>query len=233
MAIDAEGWARDSQGLIEASAHFASFNAKVDALMLRYATTVFSLSLLLILIAGAPAILGEDQLKSGPQPGEFIPGPFHFLNVNGAHASSPHCLVCEFGLKPVVAVFVREVPTDLDKSKALFDLLTKLDDAVAAHQKAELCAFAVFLSKEYTDEATRKPLVKRLEDVATKFKQLVVSVGGAEGPDKYNLSNAAEVTVLLYSRSKVVANFAYGKDKLTDKDAETVLAAVEKMVPKK
>jgi hypothetical protein len=199
--------------------------------MLRFATTLFSL--LLLLIAGANAIMGEDQLKSCPQPGEFIPGPFHFLNINGAHAGSPHCLVCEFGLKPVVAVFVREPPTDPDKSKSLLDLLTKLDDAVAAHQKAELCAFAVFLSKEYTDEATRKTLVKQLEDVATKFKQLVISVGGPDGPEKYNLSAAADVTVLLYSRSKVVANFAFGKDKLTDKDVEAVLAAVEKMVPKK
>ena len=198
---------------------------------LRFATAVFSL----LLLAGASltAMMAEDQMKSGPQPGEYVPGPFHFLNVNGAFASSPHCLVCEFGLKPVAAVFVREVPMDVEKSKSLLDLLTKLDDAVATNQKAELCAFPVFLSKEYADEATRKTAVKRLEDLSTKFKNLVVSVGGPDGPEKYNLNTAAEVTVLLYSRSKVIANFAYGKDKLTDKDVETILEAVKKMVDKK
>src|ERR1700730_1270701 len=125
--------------------------------MLRPATTLVA-----FLLLGAASLQGE-KLKSGPQPGEYVPAPFHFLNVNGSHAGSPHCLVCDYGLKPVVAVFAREVPTDEDKSKALLGLLAKLDEVIGQKQKAELCGFAVFLSKDYSDETTRKSLVKRLE----------------------------------------------------------------------
>jgi hypothetical protein len=180
--------------------------------------------------ACATAFQAEGKLKSGPQVDEFLPGPFHFLNVNGAYAGSPHCLVCEYGLKPVVAVFAREVPAADSK---LMTLLTKLDEAVTQHQKAELQSFAAFLSKDYDEEASRKALVSKLQDQAGKLKNVVVAVGGADGPENYNLSKDADVTVLLYHKHKVVANLAFAKDKLTDKDVTTILAAVDKMVAKK
>jgi hypothetical protein len=37
--------------------------------------------------------LGDDALKSGPQPGKNIPGPFHPTNITGAQAGKKHCLV--------------------------------------------------------------------------------------------------------------------------------------------
>lgn len=39
------------------------------------------------------AALAGDALKSGPQPGTNIPGPFHPTNVTGAQAGKKHCLV--------------------------------------------------------------------------------------------------------------------------------------------
>src|SRR6266851_787456 len=129
-----------------------------------YLTTVFAL--LLAMISSSWAFQAEGKLKSGPQPGEFLPGPFHYLNINGAHAGSPHCLVCECGLKPVVLVFAREVPAE---ESQLMNFMKKLDEAVAEHQKAELCSFAVILNKDYNDEAARKKLVQGLEGVASKF----------------------------------------------------------------
>ena len=43
----------------------------------------------LLLAAGA----GAAEIKSGLQPGEKIPGPFHPLNITGAKAGQKHCLV--------------------------------------------------------------------------------------------------------------------------------------------
>lgn len=37
--------------------------------------------------------LADDALKSGPQPGSKIPGPFHPTNVTGDKAGKKHCLV--------------------------------------------------------------------------------------------------------------------------------------------
>src|SRR5437016_4609114 len=76
-----------------------------------------------------------QKLKSGPQPGESIPGPFHDLNINGPHAGNPHCLVCEFGLRPTVLVFVRGVLTD---KSAATELVRKLDEALDRNKNVEL-----------------------------------------------------------------------------------------------
>jgi hypothetical protein len=186
---------------------------------------------LLVFPVFSGAFQADEKLKSGPQAGEFLPGAFHFLNINGVNAGSPHCLVCEYGLKPVVAVFTREIPSE---GQPLMDLLKKLDEAVAQHQKAELQSFVVFLSKDYNEEAPRKKLVKSLEALASsRWKQLVASVGPPEGPENYNLNKDAEITVLLYYKHKVAANFAFAKDKLTDKEVTAIVSAVNNFVPKK
>lgn len=47
-------------------------------------------------LAGALLVgcaLAADALKSGPQAGERIPGPFHPLNVTGDDAGQKRCLV--------------------------------------------------------------------------------------------------------------------------------------------
>ncbi len=38
-------------------------------------------------------VLADDALKSGPQVGKDIPGPFHPLNVTGHKAGPKNCLV--------------------------------------------------------------------------------------------------------------------------------------------
>ena len=52
------------------------------------------------------AVVGAD-LKSGPQTGEKVPGPFHPYNVTGEDAGKVACLYCKGGDDPVVAVFAR------------------------------------------------------------------------------------------------------------------------------
>ncbi len=184
----------------------------------------------LLIVSRSTAYQADADLKSGPQVGESIPGPFHFPNVNGAYTGNPHCLVCEYGLRPVVAVFARSVP---ETGKPLDNLLKKLDETVAKNQASEFRGFAVFLSQDFTADDTRKTLVQSLENVAKDLKSIIVCMGGPEGPEKYNINKDAEVTVLLYRNHKVVANFAFDKDKLTDKDGAVIVAAFGKMASKK
>jgi hypothetical protein len=48
----------------------------------------------LALSAMAMAVaIGGEGLKSGPQPGTTIPGPFNVLNETGANAGKKNCLV--------------------------------------------------------------------------------------------------------------------------------------------
>ena len=52
---------------------------------------------------------------------------------------------------------------------------------------------------------------------------------GLCGPEKYKINKDTDVTVLLYNRHKVVANFVYAKDKFTDNDVSVIMAAVKKI----
>jgi hypothetical protein len=39
------------------------------------------------------ALIAAETLKSGPQPGQNVPGPFNVLNINGSAAGSSNCQV--------------------------------------------------------------------------------------------------------------------------------------------
>jgi hypothetical protein len=171
--------------------------------------------------------LAADDLKSGPQPGELVPGPFHFLNINGPHASNPHCLVCEFGLRPVALVFIRDIPAD---KSPLSDLVQKLDEAVGRYKNAELRAGVIVLNDDFAKEDTRKEFLRKLDSRVKDLKHVVAAVDGAAGPDKYNINKEVDVTVLLYNKHKVAGCFAFAKEKLTEKDVTAIMAAVKKMV---
>jgi hypothetical protein len=185
------------------------------------------------------------DLKSGPQAGALLPGSFQPFNLNGKIGKERyHCLVCEYHLKPTVLIFARE-KTAL-KNAALADLLQKLEAAVERHQEAYLHAFIVFLSPDartsVTDPKTEDPnrlvvdsarweeLLARLRPLADKLKNVVVAVYPAAGPTDYNLARDADVTVILYRRHQVVANFAFAEGKLNQAEVEQIMQAVDTMV---
>lgn len=185
------------------------------------------LSMILVLTASRGTVSAAEELKSGPQPGETIPGPFHYLNVNGAHAGNPHCLVCDFGLRPAVLVFARESPSDMSP---LAVLLQKLDEAVDRRKNAELRAGLVVLHDDFAKGETPKDLVRKLQASSKDLKQVLVALNGPTGPEGYKINKDGDVTVVLYKQHKVVTTFAFAKEKLTDKDVAAIMAAVNKMI---
>ena len=48
-------------------------------------------SVALVLLVGS--VIAAETLKSGPQPGDMVPGPFHPLNVTGDNAGQKACQV--------------------------------------------------------------------------------------------------------------------------------------------
>jgi len=188
-----------------------------------------ALALLVVGLLSCQLQAEQDQLKSGPQPGEDIPGPFHVLNINGVHAANLHCLVCDYGLRPVVAVFTRE---PIAANKSLATLLQKLDEDLVKHKDARLRAFAVLLSDQFPKEEGRKDLVAGLDTAGKELdlKRLILAAGDSAGPDNYKLNKDAALTVVLYRNHKVIANFAFAKDKFTENDITAILEAVHKMI---
>jgi hypothetical protein len=182
---------------------------------------------IIVVVTLCRGTLSAAQIKSGPQAGEMVAGPFHYLNINGAHAGNPHCLVCEFGLCPAVLIFVRETPSS---NSALAGLLQKLDAAIARYQNAELRTGVVVLSDDFANQNSRKDLIAKWESSVKDLKHILVAADGPDGPPEYKINKDAEVTVVLYQQHKVVANFGFGKDQLSDKDASAIMMAVNKMI---
>jgi hypothetical protein len=160
------------------------------------------------------------EIKSGPQSGEKVPGPFTPLNVNGEFAGKKQCLYCKHGDSPVAVVFAR-TSTCEQASK----LIEKLDAETGKNTKAEMGFYVVFLSDDDKLEAGLKKMIEE-----KKLKNVTLSIDSPKGPEKYALDKDADVTVLLYKDRTVATNYAFAKGKLTDKDIDTIVGDVSKIV---
>jgi len=173
----------------------------------------------LFLVAGVHA---GGTVKSGPQVGQEVPGPFHPMNITGEMAGKKNCLYCANGASPVAAVFARNV------SPQVATLLKKLDEATEKNTKAGMGSFAVFCSDKEGLDAT-------LKDMAGKqgLKKLVLSIDNAAGPKAYEIAKDADVTVVLYNEFTVKANHAFKAGELNQKNIDTIVADLSKIVPAK
>jgi hypothetical protein len=163
------------------------------------------------------------EIKSGPQVGEKLAGPFHPLNVNGEKAGEKNCLYCQNGSNPVAMVFARS--TDCEGTQKL---IKKLEEVTAANSKCEMGSFVVFL----TDDDKAEKSLKKLADDA-KLKHVVLAIDNPAGPKGYEVSKDADLTVVLYTDHMVKANYSFEKGKITDKDIEAISKDVSKILPEK
>jgi len=161
----------------------------------------------------------RSDLKSGPQIGERIPGPFHPLNINGSKAGEKNCLVCQNGANPVVMIFAREV------SEPLTNLIKKIDAATAKNRDNKMGSFVVFLSDDESLQSKLKELAKN-----ERLENIVLAVDNPAGPEKYNVNRDADVTVVLYTGQTVKANYTFKKNQLKDQDIEKVCADLPKIL---
>jgi len=165
------------------------------------------------------ALAGEN-LKSGPQVGEKVPGPFEPLNLTGDKAGEKACLFCRNGSHPVAMIFARDI------SEPLTSLIKKIDAATAQNQAKKMGSFVVFLNDDDSAAA-------RIKDLAQKssIDHTVLSLDKAQGPEAYKVSKDADVTVVLYTNREVKANYAFAKGELGDKDIDVIVGDLVKIVP--
>jgi hypothetical protein len=164
------------------------------------------------------------ELKSGPQVGTKLPGAFHPLNVTGEHKGEKNCLVCQNGSNPVAMVFARNAD-----NPAAAKLIKKLDELTAANSKADMGSFAVYL----TDDT--EGYTKKLQAMAKShgLKHLILAIDNPAGPEKYNVDKDAELTVVLYNKREIKANYAFKKGEFTEDKIDTIVKDVAKIVPAK
>ena len=175
----------------------------------------------LVAVLGGFAVAAE--IKSGPQAGEKLAGPFHPLNVNGESAGKKACLYCKNGDNPVAMVFARTADCP-----ATAKLISKLEEATAANSKCEMGAYVVFLS----DDDKMADKLKELSD-KLKLKNVVLAVDNPAGPKGYNVAKDADLTVVLYTERTSKVNMAFEKGKITDADIDSIVKSVSKITPSK
>jgi hypothetical protein len=174
----------------------------------------------LVLAANSAA---EEPCRSGLDAGQR-PGPYAFLVSTGSLRGQSQCFICETADRPAVVVFARSLTEPLGK------LTEQLDKALTEHKASELRGWVTFLSD---DQPALDPKV-----VAWGQKHAVrnVPLGVFEdraGPPSYKLAKDADVTVLLFVKRKVVANFAFRAGELTDAKAAEVTKALPSILPKR
>jgi hypothetical protein len=119
-------------------------------------------------------------------------------------------------------IFAREI------SDPLTSLVKKIDVATKDNSKCRMGSFVVFLSD---DEA----LEKNLKEVAKKedLKQTVLTIDNPAGPRGYNIAKDADVTVVLYNKRNVKANYSFRKGELGEKDVDKIVHDISKILPEK
>ena len=175
---------------------------------------------LVALVAGF-AVAAE--IKSGPQPGEKIPGPFSPLNVNGDDAGEKRCLVCKNGTNPVVMIFARNADDPMTQK-----LIKEVDAVTAKNAGCDMGSFVVFCTDDDTTEKKLKDL-----NAKEKYKKVILSVDNPAGPKNYKVSKDADVTVVLYTKHMVKANHAFKAGELKDGDITKIVSEVTTITPSK
>jgi hypothetical protein len=177
-------------------------------------------ALALAVLAGG--LFAADALRSGPQIGQAVPGPFEPLNINGANAGQKFCQYCVNGQNPVAMVFAREVSEPVTK------LVKELDAATVKNGDAKMGSFFVFLGEDESLEGKLKDLAKK-----ERLKKTVLTLDNKTGPEAYNIAKDADVTVVLYTGRTVKVNHAFKKGQMTDKDVQKIIGELPTILPAK
>ena len=64
------------------------------------------------------------------------------------------------------------------------------------------------------------------------IKSLVLAIDNVAGPQAYNIAKDAEVTVVLYNKRTVKANYAFRKGELNEKAVEAIVKDIPKILEK-
>ena len=200
------------------------------------------------LLLGCSLLAAQNEEKP-----KFVPGSFDCFNVNGKAKGRPHCLVCKFGLSPVVLVFTKEPAEGKDGPlNELLDQLGKLTE-LPDFEEREFSVGVVFLSPDALDSTNnadekdvekivketvnREKLMERLKERAKQFKKdddqdrVIVACYKLEGPEKYKLDPKMEQTIVYYDRMRIVDTWKFEPGGMESKDVEAIVKRLRDTVP--
>jgi hypothetical protein len=155
----------------------------------------------LLVAIGASASGLADGVKSGPANGETVRALPVYL-VTGDAASRTVDLAAERGKQPTVYLFIRADAWGRPMARVLRGLDEKL--AVAPPQAEVIAVWVGGNAAEAKETLPRARLALNLK--ATRY---AVDETGAEGPEGWRVSSAADVTAVATRDGRVVASLGF------------------------
>ena len=150
----------------------------------------------------------------------FIPRDAGALAVGAEEVAQAACCVrsLQNGNNPVAMIFARELTPEVTK------LIKRVDECTAKHGDCSMGSFVVFLSDAEGLEAKLKAMANE-----QGLKKCVLSIDNPAGPKGYNVSEKADITVVLYKERKVEANYSFSKGELKSNDVEKIISEFKKI----
>lgn len=168
--------------------------------------------------------VSAEELKSGLKVGESI-GAFDVTKCAGAaddnvKVGANLCYRCKNGSRPQVMVFTRSADAKV------VALVKQLDEQVKKNEEAQLRAFVNVLGD--SKDAASDDAKKLSSTTKAELIPFVVPNEFENGPEDYGINSKAEVTIILASDNKVLANHAFAK--ASDLKVDAVINDLKKIL---
>ena len=161
------------------------------------------------------------ELSPGLKVGERVP-PFHVQDVTGpAKERGKLCYRCQYGNRPVVSIFAREMTPEVAK------LVKEIDGVVGKNKSKKMAAFVVLMTED--PDAVEGKLKKVASEHKIAHTPLTVFDGKA-GPRGYKVAKSADVTIMMWNEGKVKAAHGFAKDKFNKEAIAKVVKETTKIL---
>lgn len=150
----------------------------------------------LCIAALAVVAMSSMVMAEGLEVGESV-SAFYVKDVTGPKAGEKLCYRCNYGNRPVVSIFTRQMNDNVAS------LVKKVDAKVDENEAKKMAAFVVLL----TDQPEAKEA--ELKAVASKQgikKTPLTTFDGPAGPPTYKIAKDAEVTVMMWVGGTLTVN---------------------------
>lgn len=172
-----------------------------------------------LLFAAYSAVVGAEA-KSGLQVGDEV-AAFDVTDVTGPSKGKTLCYRCQYGNRPVVGIFTRDVNDNVAA------LAKQIDEQLTKNEDQKMAAFVVVLSDD------PKSAAAKLEEVAKKQEidnVPLTTFENKQGPSEYKIASDSDVTVIMWRRGEVKANHALKKGELNADAIKRLVADTSKIL---
>lgn len=145
---------------------------------------------------------------------------FNVKDITGPSAGKSLCYRCQYGARPVVSVFTRDVNDNVAK------LVSEVDKIVEQNKDKKMAAFVVVLAED------ADKIAPKLEEMAKKnnIKNVPLTIfDGESGPPEYKIGKGSSTTVMTWNKGAVTSNVALGKGELNDAKIKSIIAEAGKV----